>query len=235
MRAKIRILSLNVGMKSDLAGLVTLIQVHKLDIILLQEVRISEEQLNQQISNHGFTGKVSVDTEDQMKPGVAIVWRSVLPVSGIVTLVSCRAQVAFLGSIAVVNIYAPSGSGRKFERGSFFARDIFRAFSINSTSNWIVGGDFNCVLKPIDVENGTGFNQKNCPQLLDLVNIQELRDVFRHFYPNKKEYTFFRTSCAPSLTGGKWRQNLLLENSALNFLNKGKRGEIIPRLFGLLI
>ena len=125
MRAKIRILSLNVGMKSDLAGLVTLIQVHKLDIILLQEVRISEEQLNQQISNHGFTGKVSVDTEDQMKPGVAIVWRSVLPVSGIVTLVSCRAQVAFLGSIAVVNIYAPSGSDRKFERGSFFARDIF--------------------------------------------------------------------------------------------------------------
>ena len=35
-------------MKSDLAGLITLIQVHKLDIILLQEVRISKEQLNQQ-------------------------------------------------------------------------------------------------------------------------------------------------------------------------------------------
>ena len=73
MRAKIKILSLNVGMKSDLAGLITLIQVHKLDIILLQEVRISDEQLNQQIRIYGFTGKVSVDTEDQMKPGVAIV------------------------------------------------------------------------------------------------------------------------------------------------------------------
>ena len=187
MRAKIRILSLNVGMKSDLAGLVTLIQVHKLDIILLQEVRISDEQLNQQIRNHGFTGKVSVDTEDSMKPGVAIVWRSVLPVREIVTLVSCRAQLAFLGSIAVVNTYAPSGSDRKFERGSFFARDLFRAFSMNSTSDWIIGGDFNCVLKPIDVENETGFNQKKCPQLQDLVNIKSLRDVFRYFYPNKKE------------------------------------------------
>ena len=142
MSAKIRILSLNVGMKSDLAGLITLIQVHKLDIILLQEVRLSEEQLNQKIINHGFTGKVSVDTEDPMKPGVAIVWRSALPVCEIVTLVSCRAQVAFLGSIAVVNIYAPSGSDRKFERESFFARDIFRAFSMNSSSHWIVGGDF---------------------------------------------------------------------------------------------
>ena len=198
MRAKIRILSLNVGMKSDLAGLITLTQVHKLDIILLQEVRISEEQLKQQISNHGFTGKVSVDTEDPMKPGVAIVWRSALPVREIVTLVLCRAQVAFLGSMAVMNIYAPSGSDRKFVRGSFFARDIFRAFSMNNSSNWIVGGDFNCVLKPIDVENGTGFNQKKCPELHDLVNIQSLRDVFRNFYPNKKEYTFFRTSCAPS-------------------------------------
>ena len=164
MAAKIKILSLNVGMKSDLAGLITLIQVHKLDVILLQEVRISEEQLNQQFRNHGFSGKVSIDAEDSMKPGVAIVWRSVLPVREIVTLVSCRAQLAFVGSIAVVNIYAPSGSDRKFERGSFFGRDLFQAFSTNSASSWLVGGDFNCILKPIDVENGTGFNQKKCPQ-----------------------------------------------------------------------
>ena len=66
MSAKIRFLSLNVGMKSDLAGLITLIQVHKLDIILLQEIRISEEQLNQQFRNHGFKGKVSIDEEDSM-------------------------------------------------------------------------------------------------------------------------------------------------------------------------
>ena len=198
MSTKIRFLSLNVGMKSDLAGLITLIQVHKLDIILLQEIRISEEQINQKIRNHGFTGKVSIDAEDSMKPGVAILWRSVLPVKEIITLVSCRAQLAILGSIAIVNIYAPSGSDKKFERGSFFARDLFQAFSTNSASDWIVGGDFNCILKPIDVENGAGFNQKKCPQLLDLVNIKSLIDAFRHFYPTKKEYTFFRTSCAPS-------------------------------------
>ena len=198
MREKIRFLSLNVGLKSDLAGLITLIQIHKLDIILLQEVRISEDQINQQLNNHGFTGKVSINAEDSMQPGVAIVWRSILPVREIITLVSCRAQLALLGSFAVVNIYAPSGSDKKYERESFFARDLFRAFSTNSTTNWIVGGDFNCILKPIDVENGTGFNQKKCPQLQDLVNIKSLRDVFRHFYPNRKEYTFFRTSCAPS-------------------------------------
>ena len=136
---------------------------------MLQEVRISDEQINQQIRSHGFSGKVSIDPEDSSKPGVAMVWRSVLPVRELVTLVPCRAQLAFLGSLAIVNVYAPSGSDKKFERGSFFARDLFQAFTMNNTSNWLVGGDFNCVLKPIDVEHGTGFNQKNCPQLLDLV------------------------------------------------------------------
>ena len=202
MGTKIRILSLNVGMRSDLAGLITLIQVHKLDIILLQEVRISDEQLNQQIGFLGFTGKVSVDAEDAMKPGVAIVWRSVLPVREITTLVSCRAQLAFLGSLAIVYVYAPSGSDRRFERGSFFAREIFRAFSMNNTSSWLIGGDFNCVLRPIDVENGTGFNQKNCPQLLDLVNIKSLRDVFRHFHPNSKEYTYLEPVVLPPVSIG---------------------------------
>ena len=31
-----------------------------------------------------------------------------------------------------------------------------------------------------------------------MVNVKSLIDAYRHFHPNKKEYTFFRTSCAPS-------------------------------------
>ena len=61
MNSRIRMLSLNVGLKSDLAGLFTLISVHKLDLVLLQEVRITDEQLNQQLGNHGFTGMVNID------------------------------------------------------------------------------------------------------------------------------------------------------------------------------
>ena len=61
-----------------------------------------------------------------------------------------------------------------------------------------MGGDFNCVLQPIDVDKGTGFDQNKCPQLTDLVKIKGLKDVFRAFYPKCREYTFFRTSAAPS-------------------------------------
>ena len=121
-----------------------------------------------------------------------------MPVREVSTIVLCRAQCAFLGAYAILNVYAPSGSDKKFERGSLFAREIFHAFSLHSNSSWLFGGDFNCILKPNDVENGTGFSQKKCPQLADLVKGKNLHDAFRHLYPDTKEYTFFRANAAPS-------------------------------------
>ena len=54
----------------------------------------------------------------------------------------------------------------------------------------------------MDIENGVGFNQKNSPHLADLVTINNLKDVFRSFYPTNKEFTFFRSSAAPSRLDG---------------------------------
>ena len=159
MNSSIRILSLNIGLKSDLTGLLTLISVHKLDLVMLQEIRITSEQLNQQLSNIGFTGMVNIDAEDPHKPGTAIVWRLTIPITQVSSVVPCRAQYALLGSFSIFNNYAPSGSDRRVERNNFFAREIFQAFSLGS-SQWILGGDFNCVLRPIDIENETGFHQK---------------------------------------------------------------------------
>ena len=197
MNSRIRILSLNIGLKSDLAGLLILISVHRLDIVMLQEVRLTNEQFNQQLVNHGFTGMVNIDEEDPLKPGTALAWRSTLPIKQVSAVVPCRVQHARLGSYSILNIYAPSGSDKKVERGFFFARDVFQALSIGS-SPWILGGDFNCVLEQIDIENGTGFSQKKCPQLSDLVASKNLRDIFRYRNPRTREFTFFRTNCAPS-------------------------------------
>ena len=141
---------------------------------------------------------MNINIEDAAKPGTAIIWRSSLPVTDVTNLVACRAQVACFEDYALLNLYAPSGSDKKYERASFFSKEIFRAFNLFPESKWLVGGDFNCVLKPIDIDNGTGFDQKNCPQLADLVNVRSLTDVFRYKYPNIREFTFFRTSAAPS-------------------------------------
>ena len=134
MESNIRFLSLNVGMKSNLAGLSSILTNQKLDIAFLQEVRVTDEQLLSQLERYGYTGKVNINLEDTAKPGtalVALVWRTSLPVRDVTNIVPCRAQVAYLGAYAMLNIYAPSGSDKKFERGSFFSREIFRMLSLH--------------------------------------------------------------------------------------------------------
>ena len=51
--------------------------------------------------------KVNVNEEDSSKLGIAIVWKSSLPVKNVTTFVACRAQVAYLGKYAMLNLYAP--------------------------------------------------------------------------------------------------------------------------------
>ena len=98
-------------MKNNLAGLESLIKVHKLDIILLQEVRITDEQIDILIGKFCYQGKVNINLEESSRPGSAIVWRSSLPVRVVSTIVPCRAQCAFLGAYAFLNVYAPIGKG----------------------------------------------------------------------------------------------------------------------------
>ena len=198
MESSLNLLTLNVGMSSTLAGLSSLITANKLDVIFLQEVRLSSEQINLLLGNLGFQAAVNIDSENPSKPGTAIIWKKSLPVSNVNTLVLCRAQVATLGKYMLLNIYAPSGSDKKYERNVFFGQEIFSALSLNHNPTWVVGGDFNCVLKSADIEGGLGFKQKFCPSLKDLTRTSSLADVFRSEYPRVQEFTFFRAGKAPS-------------------------------------
>ena len=198
MASSINFLSLNIGMSSSLAGLTSLIPAYNLDIIFLQEVRLSREQMNHFLDGLGFQAEVNIDPDHPSTPGTAIAWKKTLPVTDVNPLVLCRVQVATLGPCMLLNIYAPSGSDKKHERNLLFGEDIFGALTLNHEAAWVVGGDFNCVLKSNDIEGGVGFNQKFCPSLKDLVNTASLTDVFRQKYPRSSEFTFFRAGRAPS-------------------------------------
>ena len=113
---ELKFLSLNVGMSAALAGLTTIITAQGLDIIFLQEVRLTSEQLGLLVGKLGFQASVNIDVENPTKPGTAIVWKNSLPIQDIFTLVSCRAQLAVLGPYMLLNIYAPNGSDKRFER-----------------------------------------------------------------------------------------------------------------------
>ena len=196
MDSIINFFSLNVGMSNTLAGLLAIINAEFLDIIFLQEVRMSAEQIEHLLK--GFKAAVNVDPSQPSKPGTAMVWKEALPVTDVCPIVLCRAQMATLGPYKLLNIYAPSGSDKKQERNVFFGQEIFTSLQLDLHANWIFGGDYNCVLKAIDIEGGVGFNQKKCLALEDLVRVADLKDIFRYQFPRKQEFTFFRASCAPS-------------------------------------
>ena len=73
MDSKLNIFSLNVGMSGTLAGLPAIIQAEDLDIIFLQEVRISAEQIENLL--RGFKAAVNIDQNLLSKPETAIVWK----------------------------------------------------------------------------------------------------------------------------------------------------------------
>ena len=70
---KINFLSLNIGMSTTLAGLLTIIINQKLDIIFLQEVRLTSEQLRLLVGKLGFDASVNIDFDFPSRPGTALV------------------------------------------------------------------------------------------------------------------------------------------------------------------
>ena len=77
MDSNINFMSLNVVMSNTLAaGLSAIIKAECLDIIFLQDVRLSSEQLEQLFG--GFKAAVNIDPSQPYKPGTAIVWGEAL-------------------------------------------------------------------------------------------------------------------------------------------------------------
>ena len=79
MAQLVNFLSLNVGSSSTLAGLNVTISLLKFDVILLQEVKSSQIQVDSLVNRAGFSSLVNVDCNDINKPGTAILWRNNFP------------------------------------------------------------------------------------------------------------------------------------------------------------
>ena len=185
-------------MSSSLAGVKSLIASNSIDIVFLQEVRMSSEQLNNFFTGLGFNAEANIDVDSFSTPGTAVIWKKSLPVENVYTIVSCRLQGVKLGGYFLLNIYAPSGTSKKQERSLFFSQEVFKSFSLFPNSIHMVIGDFNSVLNKKDIENGVGFSQKYCPALKDLIASFDLIDSFRVQFPAREEFTFFRPGKAAS-------------------------------------
>ena len=195
--ADFKVLSLNIGGSTTLAGLLSILRLDKPHLVMLQEVILSSEQLCVQVSKFGYKAATNIDMTNPSALGTGFVWQSHLPVSDVYSVVECRAQSLRVGQYSFINIYAPSGSQNRQARREFFGQDLFRLIrSFANNSFPVLGGDFNSILSPKDTERN--FNDKTCPALKDLIENCKYSDAYRFLHPDGRDYTFYRPNCAAS-------------------------------------
>ena len=139
MAGLLNVFSLNIGMKDNLAGLENFLNDENFDVIFLQEVRISNDQLQSKVVKYGYVAEVNINEDESFKPGTAFIWKSSIPIENVVPLVQCRCQVAYVGRHILINIYAPSGSDKRHERASLFAKDLFQFMSLQGCIQALFG------------------------------------------------------------------------------------------------
>jgi hypothetical protein len=89
------------------------------------------------------------------------------------------------GYIYIINVYAPSGTGKKRERDEFFMQDLPYILQQESC-DYIIGGDFNCILHQADC---TGTPNISKP-LENLIIKCKLRDDWDNKI-NAHGYTYY--------------------------------------------
>ena len=200
MPTKLKIFSSNLNTCRNIrtrTGILDYLQTHKPDIWLMQEVNISTEELNTLVDKFGYRANCNVQIENENSRGTAFVWSKSLELRNILTIEECRIQTATIGNLNLMNIYAPSGSENKFARREMFGQNVMRLYQSSFPNLPLTGGDYNCVLNAIDTNKNAG--QKKCEALRNLVNAFNMTDIFRHLYPNSREYTFHRADSASRL------------------------------------
>jgi exonuclease III len=165
------------------------------DIMLFQEVNIDEDRkldtVKRRFNNAGYMIHSGVSSTIG---GVAIAHKSHLHSSVCYRSTDNRILSIKIHTnpvnLGVICVYGFSRSKSRQEYLQFYSR-IKHAIQMTQCTHYIVGGDWNSVMnREIDVSNeheidGSQFLQQ-------FVRDNSLVDVHRLFYPNKKEFTYFR-------------------------------------------
>ena len=147
-----KIVSYNTMSDGNCSGLLTLIDIEKPDIILLQEILLDTEHLSTFIaSKRGYKAESNTDGLEPNKPGTAIIWRENIPVTRVASIEPRRLQAAFIGPYPIINIYPPAGSDNGPGRRELFSESLFRVMRGLGGRLPIMGGDWNCVINVKDI------------------------------------------------------------------------------------
>jgi exonuclease III len=128
----------------------------------------------------GYTIHYNIGTS---RRGTANLTRDTIVITNLLRITSGRAIAASFGTLLIVNVYAPSGTSKRTEREAFFNNDLSLLLGASST-DIIMGGDFNCILEAADA-TGQGSHSR---ALTTLVKGYSLQDAWQA-HPDRHAYT----------------------------------------------
>jgi len=144
---KIATLKINgIAQQTHLGMLEDFLWQHDIDIVLLQEVTSTKIETISHYTKHVNIGSEQRGTAILVKEGIQIQQMRQLPTG--------RGIARIFGGTCIVNIYAPMGAQKKFERETFYNTDLLSLLPI-LRFGLLLAEDFNCVMSQSDT---TGQN-----------------------------------------------------------------------------
>jgi exodeoxyribonuclease III len=219
----LRVTSINLnGVRSAFRkGLQTWMEGHQADVLCLQEIKIADADLSDELRHPpGYTGHF-FHAEKKGYSGVGLYLRQAA--ENVVTGLGCqefdpegRIIRADWNRLSIISAYLPSGSSseeRQLAKFRFLDRfgpwlDGLMAEHQSTRREFIICGDWNIAHKEIDLKNWKG-NLKNfgfLPEerawLTDVFDKRGFVDVFRKLDPRPDQYTWW------SNRGQAWAKNV---------------------------
>lgn len=155
----------------------TFLTKNSIDIMFLQEIRSDDFSLVYNYNSYTNIGCESL--------GTAILTRKGIELHSIEKLPSGRGISGVYKEYTLVNLYAPSGTNKRQLRNVFYNEEL--PYLIRSLpQKLILGGDYNCVLRPEDTTSK--FLPSECLQ--QLITKLNLCDAWTLIH-KKVQYTFF--------------------------------------------
>ena len=196
----------------------------KFSIYLLQETHLISENADNWESDWGFTSFYSGIKSNS--EGICILFDKSFKFDtkniNHIDIVPGRLQVVDIKiedkAIKIINIYGLNNDD------TFLFDKLQSYISENEDSDFIIGGDFNTVLNTdIDKQNGRTDTHKKCrSKINDILNINELSDVWRIQHPNTRKYTWHSNHKPPIFCRLDY---FLISN---NLINNTKYSNISP-------
>jgi len=246
-----KISSWNVNsVRARIANIINYIKLFNPDILMMQEIKTEDK--NFPINDFKTLGYESHIFGQKSYNGVAFLSKLNIDNIELKFLIDQNNQSRIITGdikikskiIKLINIYVPNGNPINTEKYDY-KKNWYNSFinkikrTLNENKNIIIGGDFNVIPDEIDVydhkkyENDALFKLEIRKKFRELINLG-FYDIYRHFYRNKKEYTFW------DYMAGSWQKNhgmridhFLISTNLLNdvqkiSINKKPRSKLKP-------